>query len=361
MAFQLLRPIQTVCMIVVMACASPAGPLSAQERFTVLKGHTGRVNSTTFNAEGTILATGGYDGTVILWNTTTGDRIKTLSGHRGYVYSIAFSPSGRMLAVGAGDPGSQEIDVTLIPPKVGSRSIPPEGEIKFWDVATGKEKDRIAVTNDVPVIISYKRDGKSLTSGGMVNANVTQWDLASRRGHQSQKGPGGLESTIAFAGDAQSLAWGTSSGKVTVLVPDKEKTWSGQHAPTVLCVEFSPDGKTLASGGINLKLWNVETGRELAFLQGHRAGVFALAFSSNGEILASGSGLWKSGKFLAGDVRLWDVKTHKQLALLEGHKSIVTAVAFTPDGRVLASGSEDGTVILWRMTAQGIEQPRRPK
>ena len=35
---------------------------------------------------------------------------------------------------------------------------------------------------------------------------------------------------------------------------------------------------------------------------------------------------------------------------LKGHKDVVNSVAFNPKSGVLASGSDDGTVLLWKIT-----------
>ena len=50
-----------------------------------------------------MLASGGDDRTVRLWDVATGSNTATLSGHTGWVNSVAFSPDGDMLASGAWD------------------------------------------------------------------------------------------------------------------------------------------------------------------------------------------------------------------------------------------------------------------
>src|SRR5262249_36780824 len=81
-----------------------------------LAGHPGGINSLAYNRDGTILASGGRNGTIILWDVATGrPRGTPLADHTDMVSSIAFSPDGKTLA-------SASWDHTII----------------LWDVATGR-------------------------------------------------------------------------------------------------------------------------------------------------------------------------------------------------------------------------------
>jgi WD40 repeat protein len=64
--------------------------------------HSGTVRSVTFSANGKLLASGGDDKTLRIWNYQTGELLQTL-GHSGPVHCVAFSPDGQTLISGSAD------------------------------------------------------------------------------------------------------------------------------------------------------------------------------------------------------------------------------------------------------------------
>src|SRR5262249_37758928 len=106
-----------------------------------LKGHRSPVWSLAFSADGKTLASGSFDWTAKLWETTTGLNLATLEPHASTVVQVAFAPDGQTLATG-GAFGTLKLCAARAPP----RTLPPA----FAPAARPPEKGRGPLRVEAP-------------------------------------------------------------------------------------------------------------------------------------------------------------------------------------------------------------------
>ena len=114
-----------------------------------LHGHTFSVNCVTISSDGKMIASGGNDSTVKVWDMDSGSSYVTRQNHGQYVISVAFSPDGRWIvsgSVGRSQHGSCLATLQDHSESVTCVSISPNGQkivsgsddfaVKVWDMAS---------------------------------------------------------------------------------------------------------------------------------------------------------------------------------------------------------------------------------
>lgn len=266
-----------------------------------------------------VLAAGGLDGAVGLWDVATGLPLQIVEAHRKAVSSLAIGPRGKLLATGSGD-------------KL----------VKIWDLRSGRLLRVLRGHKRRVQSVVFGPKGKLLASGGF---------------------------------DRSVRVWSATSGRQLRVL--------GGQPSQVSAVAIDPHGRLLVSGGQDKKvrIWDLQTGALLRELAGHAAEVTSLSIDSRGELLASGSfdgtvRLWdlKSGglrqtlgrlDFRAQvtaaaiapkgrrvvtavdyEVKVWETRTGRLSRRHGNQPQLVRSVATVSGGRLLLSGG-DGALQLW--------------
>ena len=290
-----------------------------------LSGHSSWVMSVAINSRRQILASGGLDDTIKLWNLQTGNLVKTLPGHLKAVNSVAISPNGQFLV-------SSSDDTT----------------VKVWNLQTGDLLHNLSGHSRDVNAVAISPNGQIVVSGSE-DRTVRIWKLATGELLRVLAGTAGMVKAVAISPNGQWLAsggldnqiklWNLNNGELT-------RTLYG-HFNSVNSVTISPDGQTLASGSKDktIRLWNLNNGELIRSLSGHSDMVNAIAITPDGKTLISAS----SDK----TIKVWSVATGALLCTLADHGSPVSAIAVSAGGHLFASGSWDNTIKIWQTTQSG--------
>jgi WD40 repeat protein len=168
---------------------------------------------------------------------------------------MAFSPDGKRLAVGTRNFADQE--------KAGGI----RGEVRFWDLTTGKDVATWKPLGQYVRTLAYSPDGKQLALGLCDPGAVRICDAETGRElfslpDQPERSP---------QAQAQKLAYSPDSRHLAVVVSEQDKTavkvwdattgkllWTLPAETADCCVAFAPDGARLAVGGPRgVAVWEV--------------------------------------------------------------------------------------------------------
>ncbi|MEC4804218.1 MAG: WD40 repeat domain-containing serine/threonine-protein kinase [Jaaginema sp. PMC 1079.18] len=282
------------------------------------------VNAVAYSPDGRILASGGSDGAIALWDAQTGELLRSFKAHSQGINTIAFRPDGRQLATGSGD-----------------------HTVKLWSLPDGELQHTLTQHTGWVFTVAYSPDNQTLASGGGDRA-IVLWDTQSGQQRGILTGHSDWVLALAYSPDGQTLASGGSDRNIILWQPHQsnpQKTTINTGDNGVFAVAIAPDNRTLASasGDGTIQLWNLTQGTLQSSLVGHRDWVRSLVFSPDGRLLASGGGNQDNS------IRLWQIANNRRLLTLEGHTDQIRSLTFHPEGQTLASGSSDNTIKLWRI------------
>ncbi|MFC1878778.1 WD40 repeat domain-containing protein [Chloroflexota bacterium] len=266
-----------------------------------------------FSPDGKIIAASAENNQVFLWDPSVEILLHTLSAENNGMWSLAFAPRGGLLAVGGLDNKMRVWNIDGNQRRNGLNDPP----LETLDEPQGSL-----------VSVAFSPPGDILAGAGWDSTQVWTWrvkGLGKTPEFVSIPGPpssGDRYTTLAYSPLGATLAAGSQEGRLQVwgylhgegaqLEYISEQIVEA-HLDVISDLAFSPDGRLLASAALDgtVRLWQVNPfggkgsevglGPLLRTLYPHKGMVSTLAFSPDGSFLAIG---YNHGALLVFDMGL---------------------------------------------------------
>jgi WD40 repeat protein len=301
------------------------GRAVSRVEFVAQTGHTNAIDAVTFSPDGSLLASGGHDAVVKLWDVRTGSELRAFAGHANTVTSLAFSRDGKTLV-------SASLDST----------------IRFWDVESGRSIRTIDHSAGI-TSVAISPDGNVLASCGM-EPEVTLWEFRTGKQVHVLQGHTKVVNSVSFSSDGRLLVTASNDNSI--------RFWELPSGREIQRIDFMASG--MAPGALR----DATTGLPLEKASEYNTNcVTSAVLNPDNTVLASVSYNVKNFDVngISFTITLWDVRTAKRIRTVDtfmgggpasfifmpAHNSVAGSVSFSSDRKSLLATGFDYTIKQW--------------
>ncbi|TYH54824.1 hypothetical protein ES332_D09G197500v1 [Gossypium tomentosum] len=294
-----------------------------------LQGHTDSVSSLAFSHDGQLLASGGFDGLVKVWDTS-GNLKSTLEGPGGGIEWIRWHPKGHLILA-----GSEDCTVWM------------------WNADNGSCLNVFSGHGASVTCGDFTPDGKTICTGSE-DATLRIWNPRSGESIHVVRGyPYHTEglTCLSISSDSTFAVTGSKDGSVHVVKITTGKvasSWASQTSSTegdpesIECVSFAPKFPWAVSGGMdrNLTIWDLQNSSP-RFICNHEEGVTCLAWLGASKFLATGC--------CDGRICIWNCLSGECVITFKGHEHAIQSLSVSSNLEFLVSVSMDNTARVFEI------------
>jgi eukaryotic-like serine/threonine-protein kinase len=295
-------------------------------------GHSSIVRDVAWSPHGGRIASASDDGTVQVWDATTGGNVFTYRDQSSGVYRLDWSPDGKQIVSGGYD-----------------------NTARVWDVTNGNTIFTYHGHSGIVYAVSWSPDGTRIASGG--NDNTVQvWDATTGNhvsiyhGHSTNY-PAIYE--VAWSPDGKYIAsvdnfetvhiWHADTGNDVFIYHANGQVWTGVWSPNSKYIAFANSGNTSANTGGTVEVVDTGNWSTIYTYRGHSSSLaygHSVTWASDSMRIASAEDK---------EMHIWDATTGNNISISRGKFDY--AIKWSPDGKFIASiaGRPDYTIEVWQI------------
>lgn len=363
--------------------STDSSPYLTADLSRTLKPHSTPVVSSAIDATGSLLATGGAEGTVRVWDLKGGYVSHTFHGHGGVVSALKFfelnsDESSKHTAKASRKRKSRDGDQMQFDDAPPAQSIylssgGEDGKIRIWNLATRRSVATLDSHVSVVRALEYSRDKRLLLSASR-DRTIILWNTQTWEQHRVIPALEVLE-TAGFLQNGQYCYTGGEHGVVRIWntiagreVTPKQAPGLENDAITAIIPMAEDDVLLSIHQDQTMRLQSISGLRDLQdsatlgvlpvvrTISGNYDEVIDMACVGPDRTLLALATNTESIKLIS--IADEDAKAAKSpgpqpfgndVALLEGHEDIIICVDVDWSGHWLATGAKDNTARLWRL------------